>query len=91
MGRPKKPDSEKKVNVGLYLSPPQVKELKDIAEQEDRTVGYLTRAFYLRGVAAYRRDSKVNEPVSKRTTRRLGRRYSSPNHADENEQERKRS
>lgn len=63
MGRPKKSESEKLVNVGLYISPQHEAELKQIVEDEDRDRGYITRAFYLRGLSAYRRDGQLKEPV----------------------------
>ena len=65
MGRRKKSESEKLVSVGLYVSPQHETELKEIAKKEDREKGYLTRAFYLRGVAAYKRDGLLVEPARK--------------------------
>lgn len=63
MGRPKKKESEKKVNVGLYLPPEHVNELEQIVQDEDRERGYLTRALYIRGLAAYKKDGLLVEPV----------------------------
>jgi hypothetical protein len=63
MGRPKKSQSEKLVSVGLYISPQHEAELKQIAESEDRERGYITRALYLRGLAAYKQDGQLVEPV----------------------------
>jgi hypothetical protein len=63
MGRPKKPDSEKLINVGLYVSPQHEAELKQIVDDEGIDRGYITRAFYLRGLAAFRRDGQLKEPA----------------------------
>lgn len=36
--------------------------LQEIKEELDRSLGYLARAFMLRGMAAYRRDGRLKEP-----------------------------
>src|SRR5215211_5238334 len=62
-GRPKKGEKEKLVSVGLSISPEQEIELKEIAEKEDREAGYIKRALYLRGLAAYKQDGLLREPI----------------------------
>lgn len=62
-GRPKKSDKEKLISVGLSISPKHETELKQIAGKEHREKGFITRAFYLRGLKAYRQDGLLFEPV----------------------------
>lgn len=61
-GRPKKDEAEKLVSVGLSISPQHEIELRELAKDKDRERGYITRAFYLRGLAAYKRDGLLHEP-----------------------------
>jgi hypothetical protein len=63
-GRPRKSEKEKLVSVGLSISPEQEIELKKIAKEEDRDMGYIKRAFYQRGLLAYKLDGQLKDVSS---------------------------
>jgi hypothetical protein len=70
-GRPKKSEKEKLVSVGLSISPKHDAELKQIAGKEHREKGFITRAFYLRGLAAYKADGLLFDEAQSQSNSRV--------------------
>lgn len=65
----KEPEEPKNVvDLAIKVSLELKAELQRIGKKEDRKLGYLARAFILRGIAAYERDGLVKEPQPNSTT-----------------------
>ena len=50
-----------KVNVGMSIEAKVFDEIEQLAERNGLKKAHLLRAFFLRGLAAYRRDGKLSE------------------------------
>lgn len=57
--------SEKKSEmVGLKVEPDDKEQLIAVCQEEDRPLGYVARELMLRGLAAYKRDGLLKEPLT---------------------------
>jgi len=53
-----------KVNVGMSIEATVFDEIEELAERNGLKKAHLLRAFFLRGLAAYRRDGKFSESTT---------------------------
>ena len=62
MGRPRKPEGESLVEVPCKVPPAVAEAIAEIARTTDRYRSQIARKMIARGLAAYRRDGKLDEP-----------------------------
>ena len=67
------PSEKKDVVVGMKVSESTKRILDRIADEEDRTISYITRELMLRGLSLYQSDGKLKDdgPVAKAPPIRL--------------------
>jgi len=62
MGRPRKPPGETLIELPCKVPPEVAEEIGHIARVTDRPRSQIARKLIARGLAAYRRDGKLDEP-----------------------------